>query len=85
MVTDSFDSRASFLQQSREGVAPGARDTGQGRTGLRIVWVLALSLALAALVTLGLWVFSPPGLSGPGGPTALADIASQQSAPTRGQ
>ena len=35
----------------------------QGRRGTRIVWVLAISLALAALATFGFWALRSPDLA----------------------
>jgi hypothetical protein len=52
MGVDPHSQAAEAVQEGRPVEAQYVR---QGRRGVRIVWVLAISLALAALATFGFW------------------------------
>ncbi|MBC6983180.1 hypothetical protein [Caulobacter sp. 17J80-11] len=57
-----LDPHSRAAQAVHEHRPVEAQYVRQGRRGTRIVWVLAISLALAALATFGFWAARSPDL-----------------------
>ena len=58
-----LDPHSRAAQAVHEHRPVEAQYVRQGRRGTRIVWVLAISLALAALATFGFWAMNSPDLA----------------------
>ncbi len=71
MAVKDMDISVGSGEPMTHGPEISARDARQGRQSLRIVWVLTISLALAALATFGVWISQSGRLAGPGGQTAI--------------
>ena len=60
MSVKGADPHSQVVDALREGRPIEAQYVRQGRRSMRIVWVLAISLALAALATFAMWAFRAP-------------------------
>jgi len=72
MSVNDMDPHAQAVNALEEGRPIEAQYVRQGKRNMRVVWVLVVSLALAALFTFGAWMMRSPGLRGEGGQTAVS-------------
>jgi hypothetical protein len=63
MAVNGADPHAEAAEAVHEHRAVEAQYVRQARRGTRVVWILGISLALAALVTFGFWLARAPDLS----------------------
>jgi hypothetical protein len=63
MSIDDDNPHAQVMDAIAHGRPIEAQYVRQAKRGMRIVWVLAISLALAALVTFGMWLLHAPRLA----------------------
>jgi hypothetical protein len=57
MSINDVDPHSQAVNALQEGRPIEAQYVRQGKRNMRIVWVLVVSLALAALFTFGAWIF----------------------------
>lgn len=72
MSVNDMDPHAQTVKAIEEGRPIEAQYVRQGKRNMRVVWVLVVSLALAALFTFGAWVLRAPELRGQGGQTSVS-------------
>jgi hypothetical protein len=60
MAVKGADPHARSADAVEEHRPVEAQYVRQGRRGTRVVWILAISLALAALATFGFWLLQAP-------------------------
>lgn len=63
MSVNGADPHSKVMDAIRHGEPIEAQYVRQGKRSMRVVWVLAISLALAALATFGMWMMRAPGLA----------------------
>jgi hypothetical protein len=61
MSVNDVDPHSQTVNAIEEGRPIEAQYVRQGKRNMRIVWVLVISLALAALLTFGAWIFQAAG------------------------
>ena len=85
MSVNGADPHSKVMDAISHGEPIEAQYVRQGKRSMRVVWVLAISLALAALATFGMWVLRAPGLAAPGGQQATSGNGMHQPMPAARQ
>jgi hypothetical protein len=79
------DPHSHVMDALSHGKPIEAQYVRQARVSMRVVWVLAVSLALAALATFGMWLAHAPRLAAPGSQQAVSGRSFRQPLPVARQ